>query len=352
MPTLAAAQASNSAFSPAYIPVAIFVGGTSGVGQAMAEALARQTSGRAHIILIGRNAAAANEILGKFPKPGPADGANGWAHEFVACDATSMANIRSVCAELRARLTHINFIVLSAAGPAGNTMIACGETTEGLDNHLAIRYFARYLFTKELLPLIVRAQEKGQHAHLMSVLGAGFGATIATDDLGLVKARAQTINILRGSMLSVAALKGMIRGVAYNDGLVAYFATQHPQLAFTHIHPGQVKTTSFALDFGWLLKPLAFLVMRLKPFITVTQDECAQWMLHALLDVERGLFIRDNHAEIVSSHVFNAPVEFDVSAPTAHKSGILHGIPMKGYGGSDAAVVGLMAYTEEVLGAI
>ncbi|KAJ7762932.1 hypothetical protein B0H16DRAFT_1268746, partial [Mycena metata] len=55
MPTLATAEASNAGFAPSYIPVAVFAGGTSGVGQGMVEALARQTKGRAHIVLIGRN---------------------------------------------------------------------------------------------------------------------------------------------------------------------------------------------------------------------------------------------------------------------------------------------------------
>jgi hypothetical protein len=138
MPSLAAAEASNAGFAPSYIPVAVFVGGTSGVGQAMAEALARQTNGRAHIILIGRNAVQAADILARFPKPAEGD-ADGWTHEFVACDATSVASVRTVCAGLRARLKRINFLVISAAGPKANSLVECGETPEGLDNHLVMR---------------------------------------------------------------------------------------------------------------------------------------------------------------------------------------------------------------------
>ena len=55
MPSLAAARAANAAFSPSYFPVAIFVGGTSGIGEATARAFARYTKGNAHIILVGRN---------------------------------------------------------------------------------------------------------------------------------------------------------------------------------------------------------------------------------------------------------------------------------------------------------
>ena len=49
MPSHVAVQAStNAAYAPNYLPVAVFTGGTSGIGQAMAEAFARYTKGRAH----------------------------------------------------------------------------------------------------------------------------------------------------------------------------------------------------------------------------------------------------------------------------------------------------------------
>ncbi|KAJ6546064.1 hypothetical protein DFH09DRAFT_1171905 [Mycena vulgaris] len=352
MPRLPVAEASNAAFSPSYIPIAVFVGGTSGVGRAMAEALARQTNGRAHIILIGQNAAVAEEILAGFTKPTDTDG---WAHEFISCDATSMASVRAVSAGLRARLARLNFLVMTVGGPGANSITACGETPEGLDNHLAVRYFARYLYTKELLPLLVRTQYQGQHAHVMSVLGAGYGWAIPADDLGLDEARRRTIKILQGSMLSFAAMKGIIRGVTYNDGLVAYFAAQHPNIAFTHISPGNVLTPGGSYVYlGWLLTPLALLANTIRRRLSVTQDECAQYMFYALLDGERGLFIRDNYGDIISSHVFSPDHTPDSTgnSPKASKSGVLNGVPMKGYGGSDATVEGLIAYTERVLAKI
>lgn len=214
MPPLAIVEASNAAFCPSYIPVAVIVGGTSGVGQAMAEALAHQLSGRAHIVIVGRNATTAKEILAGFPKPTESDE---WAHEFVSCDASSMASVRTVCTSLKARLKRINFLVITAGGPAANSMVESCLTAEGLDAHLAMRsvdslaewnlnlatdpcrrYFMRYLFTKELLPLLVCAKERGQHAHVMTVLGAGFGFKIRTTDLGLHETRSRSIKLLQG----------------------------------------------------------------------------------------------------------------------------------------------------------
>ncbi|KAJ7662554.1 hypothetical protein DFH06DRAFT_355244 [Mycena polygramma] len=349
MPTFAEAEISNAAFSPAYIPVAVFVGGTSGIGQAMAEALARQTQGRAHIVLIGRNAAAAEKIITGFPKPTEEDG---WAHEFVECDASSMTSVRAVSAALIQRLPRINFLVLTASGPKANSLIECGETPEGLDTHLAMRYFSRYLFTKELLPLLVHAREQGQPAHVMTILGAGMGFKIPSDDLGLAYARSRTIKMLQGAVISAAATKGMMRSAAYNDGLVAWFAAQYPDIAFTHIYPGQVATKGKLFDPGWLLTPLAWVVAYMRHI--VSQDECAQYMLYALLDADRRVFFRNNTGDTLSSHVFplDHKAHFADDSPLARELGFLNGKQMKGYGGSDATVVGLIEYTESVLGVL
>ncbi|KAJ6496087.1 hypothetical protein C8R45DRAFT_1094348 [Mycena sanguinolenta] len=353
MPSLAIVEASNAAFSPSYVPVIVVVGGTSGVGQAMAEALARQTKGHAHIIVVGRNATAAEGILASFPKPTESDG---WAHEFVRCDASSMASVRAVCTSLRARLKRINFLIFTAGGPAANSLTESSVTPEGINSHLAMRYFMRYLFTKELLPLVVSAKEMGQHAHVMTVLGAGFGMRIRTTDLGIHEAQSRSIKLLQGIFPSAAAVKGGVAGVAYNDGLVAHFAALHPDIGFTHISPGQVLTKEgSSISLGWLLAPLAWLLTCFKRAISLTQEERAKYMIYALLDVERGLFIRGDHGDIVSAHVFNSDhknAPLDLASPTAQKFGVLNGVPMKGYGGSDASVAALIAYTEQVLATI
>ncbi|KAG6871109.1 hypothetical protein C0993_003813, partial [Termitomyces sp. T159_Od127] len=97
MPILDAVRTANAAFKPAYTPVAIFVGGTSGIGQGLAEAFARHTKGNAHIILIGRNRAAAESIIAQFPKP---TDSTKYTHEFVQCDVSRMKNVESVTKEL------------------------------------------------------------------------------------------------------------------------------------------------------------------------------------------------------------------------------------------------------------
>ena len=180
MPPLAAVRAANATFKPSFLPTAVFVGGTSGIGQGMVEAFARYTNGAANIVIVGRNRAAAEKIIESFPKPPSPD----VKHQFVSCDATLMRNVQESSRELSEKLQKINYLVISCGilSMAGRT-----ETTEGIDRKLALHYYARWKFIDELLPLLQTAKEAGEEARVMSVLGAGKGGNIDLNDLGLKK---------------------------------------------------------------------------------------------------------------------------------------------------------------------
>ncbi|KAJ7453189.1 hypothetical protein FB451DRAFT_1050540 [Mycena latifolia] len=165
MPTFSVVKASNATFRPAYLPVAVFVGGTSGVGQGMTEAFARQVHGRAHIIIVGRNKQAAAEIIARFPKPSAGEG-DGWIHEFIACNVSLMANVRTACAKIASKTQRINFLAITAGY---SSMVDVRLTSEGLDLLLAMRYYYRYVCIQELLPLLTNAHDLGQDARVISV---------------------------------------------------------------------------------------------------------------------------------------------------------------------------------------
>jgi NAD(P)-dependent dehydrogenase (short-subunit alcohol dehydrogenase family) len=80
-PTLAAVRKSNAELVGKLkgAPVPVIVGGTSGIGQGMAETFARWRSRLAHIVTVGRNEAAAEEIINTFPKPPTGEG-DSWSH--------------------------------------------------------------------------------------------------------------------------------------------------------------------------------------------------------------------------------------------------------------------------------
>ena len=196
MSTLVSIRSSNAVLSPFYPPVAVFVGGTSGVGQAMAEALGRYTKGNATIIIAGRNRAAADAIIAKLPKPTTP----GVSHEFVECDATLMKNVRAATKEILARHPKIHFLVMS---PGYLTLRGRDETEEGIDRKLALNYYARWTFATGLLPALKRAKEDGEDAKVFSVMAAGRGGEIDVEDLGLKK--------------SYSVLKAALASPTYND---------------------------------------------------------------------------------------------------------------------------------------
>lgn len=146
----------------------------------MAEAFARYTKGNAHIIIIGRNRAAAKASFDSFPKPtSPAA-----IHEFVECDAALMKNVEQTTSSLLARLQKVNFLVLSAGYV---TLAGRDETIEGLDRKMALSYYARWKFINDLRPLLRTAAATGEDARVYSVLAAGKGGPVDMDDLGLKK---------------------------------------------------------------------------------------------------------------------------------------------------------------------
>jgi len=270
MPSLSAVRTANAAFNPSYTPVGLFVGGTSGIGQGLAEAFARHTKGNAHIVIIGRNRAAADAIIAKFPKP---TDTSKYTHEFVQCDVTLMKNVESVTKELLTRIPKINFLFMS---PGVMTMNGRDETEEGIDRKLAVHYYARFKFISDLLPALKKANEAGEDSKVLSVLAAGKGADIDLNDLGLKK----TFSLPNAATTAPA----------YNDLMMQEFAAKNPALTFVHSYPGAVRTGLMSSSNSLLLRAASPVLIGLAyPFMTSYQ-EAGEYMLYGLLHNKQGFF--------------------------------------------------------------
>lgn len=250
-------------------PVAVFVGGTSGIGQGMAEAFARWRGGRAHIVIVGRNEDAAADILAHLPKPSR-DGeqaSTNWTHEFIPCDVSLMSKVHAASQLIASKYSKVNFLILSA-GFLSTT--GRDETSEGLDKKLALHYYSRWKLICELEPALRKAKGEGEEARVLSILVAGKGARLDLEDLGLEK------------RYSAARVRG--QAITYNDYMIESFYARNPEITFTHAHPGGVDTPLMDVSPSPWMRAMAYVVLPIfRPLLT-SKEDCAEYMWHGLLE--------------------------------------------------------------------
>lgn len=262
MPSLSDAKALNASYTSTYRPTALFVGGTSGCGQGTAEAFARATQGRAHILICGRNREAAEKIISGFPKHAESK------YEFVECDATLMKNVVKAAEEVKRKISEadgkakLNYLVLSQGVM---TMNPFDPTTEGIDRRLALNFYSRWKFVDELLPLLENASSDGEEARVMTILVPGLSGTLDTSDLGLKK--------------NYSSGRASKQGPAYTDNFIAEYSSRNPAISFIHIFPGWVNTPLFK-NLPWYLRPI---FTSLSSLVARSIPDCGEYMTSALL---------------------------------------------------------------------
>ncbi|KAF5313617.1 hypothetical protein D9611_010229 [Ephemerocybe angulata] len=268
MPSLAAIRAFNLSKVPsAYVPVGVFVGGTSGIGQGMAEAFARMTKGRATIIIVGRNQTAAESIIAALPQAAES------RYEFVQCDATLMRNVETASKEILAKHDKVNFLVMS---PGFFSTKGFDPSEEGIDKKLATHYYARWKFIDALLPALTKAKAAGEDAKVLSVLGTGNGGAIDINELGLKH--------------SYSLGNAASAGITYNDLMMEEYAERNPELTFAHASPGVVATNIANSAQSTTLRLLAPALNLTAKVFGTTPADCAEYMWHGIFNNTTGAF--------------------------------------------------------------
>lgn len=219
--------------------VAIFLGGTGGIGESTAKELfIRTTRPRAYIIgrfetfhsvphdvkteadMVRRSEERGNRICNELHELNPEGKAI-----FMQRDISLLRNVDELCAELREREPKIHWLFLTAGFM---TLRGRTETPEGLDRKMAVNYYARIRCILNLMPNLTAASEAGELSRVISVLAAGSEGDVRVDDLDL-----------KHDFTLHACLAHC---VVMTDFIIEELAKRYPGTSFAHSYPGTVKT--------------------------------------------------------------------------------------------------------------
>ncbi len=119
--------------------VAVITGGTSGIGAAAAEALARQG---VRLVLVARDRERAEAIMVKLRSKGPAI-----EHAVHYADLSRLSEMKRVAAEIAAAEPRIDVLINNAGGAFASRRV----TEDGLEMTFAVNHMAYFVVTLGLL---------------------------------------------------------------------------------------------------------------------------------------------------------------------------------------------------------
>lgn len=123
----------------------LITGSTDGIGKLAAMKLAKDGH---HIYLHGRNAEKLQTVIAEIKTASGNDSVDG----FIA-DFSDMAAVRNVADDICAKLSKLDVLINNA----GIFKSGVEKTADGFDIRFAVNYFAPYILTEKLLPLLQKS---------------------------------------------------------------------------------------------------------------------------------------------------------------------------------------------------
>jgi NAD(P)-dependent dehydrogenase (short-subunit alcohol dehydrogenase family) len=240
-------QASNARINDTTAPrVAVFVGGTSGIGKLTVRALVA-TGASLRIYLVGRKSSEerTNVFIQELHAINPKAEVI-WTEGEVSL----LAETTRVCEVIKSRESRVDLLFLTTGYARFGTR---RDTTEGFEIAQSLVYYTRMLFVLYLLPLLGEAEAP----RVVSVLAGGLMMKAATIDL-------DDIDLKRPG--NFGGLKAHMQYAIMTTTTLDKLAEENPHVTFIHSYPGSVNTGNIkrGLDpnsimawFVWLiLEPL------------------------------------------------------------------------------------------------
>lgn len=232
---------------------AVVTGATAGIGRAIAIDLAKRG---ANVIVVGRSDKGVLDELKQVAPQG--------AHRFVSCDLTLVSNTRKCMRDIVDKSSGgvIDVLVLSAGM---GTIDSRTETSEGLDQKLALHYYTRVAAVLEVQDAL---QKSSLPASVLFVLSGGVHSAFhpPNDDYEL-----------RHSY----SLQNAANAAGFYTDLAVDSLSRLPSLSnvrITHASPGFV-ATSWGTE---LPAPLRWAVRAMQAIAATSADVCAERMALAM----------------------------------------------------------------------
>ncbi|EFC44979.1 FabG domain-containing protein [Naegleria gruberi] len=251
------------------------VGATSGIGKGIALKLASQNM---DVSIMGRNAQAGKEIIEEMKRIFPQG-----KFEMIPVDASSMKDIKRVCEEYKKNHNRLDYLVLSQgiSSMAGRT-----ETKEGIDVKLALHYYGRVMFVRELQDLLRSTLTISSDVRVLTVLSAGIHGTYTNlNDLDLKE---------DFSLKNAADAAGF-----YNDLAMDQLSREegNENISFIHQAPGFIAT-----QWGRELPTAVRWIIRAVQKFARSTEQCAEYLFKGLTDelTKKGFHVLNQYGEPTS----------------------------------------------------
>jgi NAD(P)-dependent dehydrogenase (short-subunit alcohol dehydrogenase family) len=226
----------------------VITGGTSGIGEVAAEALAQMG---ARIALIARSKTRAKATLARLGRSGP-----GVAHSVYFADLTRFAEMKRVAAEIANREPPIDVLINNAGALFGKRQL----TEDGLEYTFALNHMSYFVVTEGLRERLLASEA----ARIINTASAAHqGATLDFDDLQSSKSF-RAMNAYSCSKLCNILFTRELARRLHGTGVTA-----------NCLHPGFV-ATRFADESGGLVSHLAWLAK----FFAISPAEGAQTIIY------------------------------------------------------------------------
>ncbi|XXH02618.1 hypothetical protein Hte_008997 [Hypoxylon texense] len=228
--------------------VAVFVGGTSGVGEYTVKTLAKYAS-KPRVYIVGRSREAADRIIGECKQLS----GGGGTFEFIQADVSLLKSVDDVCRQIRSKETEIN-ILFESQGSMGFAQ----TTSEGLPLASCLVMHSRMRFILNLLPLLQRARS------LRRVVSVQAATCEGAVDLANIPGRGFPLARWRNQVASVQTL------------LLGEAARRAPAVGFVHTLPGIVRSGISRDARGLKMSLLVGIFSILQPLVETPPAECGE----------------------------------------------------------------------------